>query len=75
MLPKWSCLFAVLLCLGLAAPLDAQLSNAAIRGTVTDPSGAVVTQATVDLTNVGTGEHFQKQTNAEGNYDFPALPP
>ena len=29
----------------------------------------------VDLTNTGTGEHFQKKTNTEGNYDFPALPP
>jgi hypothetical protein len=72
---KWVCFLAAFLCFGLLSPLRAQLSNATIRGTVKDPSGAVVVEATVDLTNTGTGEHFQKKTNGEGNYDFPALPP
>ena len=66
---------ALLVCTGLLSPLQGQLSNATIRGTVTDPSGAVVTQAHVTLSNLGTGEHWEKQTNGEGNFDFPALSP
>jgi hypothetical protein len=75
MLHKTSRLFAVLFCFGMLGLLHAQLSNATIRGTVADPSGATVAQATVNLVNTGTGEHWTKQTNQAGNYDFPALPP
>lgn len=64
----------VLLFAGLA-PLYAQLSNATIKGTVTDPSGAAIPQASLELVNTGTNEHRTGKTNEQGSYDFTALPP
>ena len=53
----------------------AQLSNAVIKGTVSDPSGAVIAQAKLELTNLGTGEKRERESNVQGAYDFAALPP
>ncbi|MGB7353605.1 MAG: carboxypeptidase regulatory-like domain-containing protein [Acidobacteriaceae bacterium] len=47
--------------------------NAELLGSVTDPSGAVVANASVTLTNAATGEVRNGVTNAAGLYDFPAL--
>ena len=49
--------------------------RASIQGTVTDPSGAVVPDATVTLTNQETGQALTANTNAAGVYNFNALPP
>jgi hypothetical protein len=65
----------ILLALAAIPSLHAQLSNATIKGTVTDSSGGVVPQATVELTNTGTGEHRQQQTTNDGAYGFTSLPP
>jgi hypothetical protein len=56
-------------------PLHGQLSNATIKGTVTDPSGAVLPQANVELLNTGTGERREQRTTGDGLYNFAALPP
>ncbi len=48
--------------------------NARIRGTVTDPSGAVVPNATVTATNESTGVKFVTKTQPNGDYLFPQLP-
>ena len=53
-------------------PAAAQ-ENADLTGTVTDPSGAVVPNATVAVTNNQTGETRTVETNSVGLYDFPAL--
>lgn len=47
--------------------------NAELLGSVTDPTGAVVANATVTLTNAATGEVRNGITNDAGLYDFPAL--
>lgn len=47
----------------------------AVSGTITDPSGAVVPNATVTLTNTATGESQTATTNANGLYLFPLLKP
>jgi Carboxypeptidase regulatory-like domain/TonB dependent receptor len=39
-----------------------------IVGTVADPSGAIVPNATVTITNVNQGVNFSTLTNASGNY-------
>ncbi|MEO7145843.1 MAG: carboxypeptidase-like regulatory domain-containing protein, partial [Bryobacteraceae bacterium] len=62
-------------CIALLTPIEAQLSNSTIKGTVTDATGGVLTNATVTLLNSGTGEHRQQATNQQGNYDFTALSP
>ena len=53
----------------------AQNSNSGeIKGQVTDPSGAVISGATVDLLDIDTGIHSTTQTNSAGIYDVPSLP-
>jgi hypothetical protein len=47
--------------------------TASISGTVTDPSGAVVSGATVTATNVDTGVATSLTTNAQGFYSFQSL--
>jgi carboxypeptidase family protein/TonB-dependent receptor-like protein len=49
--------------------------RSAIEGTVTDSSGAVVPDAKVTLTNVDTGVSTSTQSNGEGLFRFPSLPP
>ncbi len=51
-----------------------QLTTADILGTVTDVSGAVVPNATVTLTNLGTNQTRVAQTSASGDYTFTLLP-
>jgi len=41
-----------------------------IRGTVVDPSGAVVAQVTVTVTDTSTGASRQTKTNADGAYEM-----
>jgi hypothetical protein len=48
--------------------------NARIKGSVTDPSGAVVPGATVIATNTATGVKYPTKTLANGDYLFPQLP-
>ncbi len=51
-------------------PLQAQVDTGSITGTVTDPSGAVVSGAKVTLTNEGTGASLTVTTGNEGTYTF-----
>ena len=51
----------------------AQLTTADILGTVTDPTGAVVPNATVTLTNTGTNQTRTTQSNGSGDYSFNLL--
>jgi hypothetical protein len=46
-----------------------------IRGTVQDSTGAVVSGATVTITNVENGARTASTTNSAGIYDRPSLPP
>ncbi|HZP31896.1 MAG TPA: carboxypeptidase-like regulatory domain-containing protein [Candidatus Acidoferrales bacterium] len=47
----------------------------ALTGTVKDPSGAVIPNATVTLTSVNTGQARTTMTGADGVYHFNLLPP
>ncbi|MEO6830013.1 MAG: carboxypeptidase regulatory-like domain-containing protein, partial [Acidobacteriaceae bacterium] len=53
----------------------AQSSNASIQGTVKDASGAVVPNATITLTNVGTSQQISQTSRADGFYTFSNLDP
>src|ERR671925_1935952 len=57
-----------------AATLAAQTFRGTILGTVTDPSGAVVSGAKVTAKNVATGLERTTQTSADGSYSIPELP-
>jgi len=67
---------AVVVLLGLVFSASALAQfRSAIEGTVTDSSGAVVPDAKVTLTNVDTGISTSVQSNGEGLFRFPSLPP
>jgi hypothetical protein len=60
----------------MAPSLIAQsLSSGDLSGTVTDPSGAVVPNATVTLKSNGGGQNRSTTSNAAGAYRFSLLPP
>lgn len=48
--------------------------TARIRGTVTDPGGAVIPNLTVTATNEATGVAFTTTTQGNGDYQFQRLP-
>ena len=57
-----------------SATLFAQTFRGTILGTVTDPSGAVVSGAKVTAKNMATGLERTTQTSADGSYSIPELP-
>jgi hypothetical protein len=64
-----------LVLLGAALSAPAQSGNAgAVRGTVTDPSGAVIPNATVHLTNETSGLDRTVSTDALGQFVFSNVP-
>jgi hypothetical protein len=65
----------VLLTVGLCAlpALGQGASTGTLSGTVTDPKGAVVAGATVNVKNTGTNQEFSTQTNNNGAYSIPTL--
>jgi Carboxypeptidase regulatory-like domain/TonB dependent receptor-like, beta-barrel len=66
--------FTLFLLLGPSVPrLSAQGFDGTLRGTVMDPSGAVVLSATVVATNEATGEKRSMQTSTAGTFNFSNL--
>jgi Carboxypeptidase regulatory-like domain/TonB-dependent Receptor Plug Domain len=57
-----------------AVNLSAQTFRGTILGTVTDPSGAVVSGAKVMVKNTGTGLERATETSGDGSYSLPELP-
>src|SRR6267154_4729340 len=69
LLPALSLLFLF----GLAG--FAQEFRATLTGRVTDPSGAGIPNATVQIRNTGTNELATTQTDSQGSYTIPFLKP
>jgi hypothetical protein len=69
----FSLVFICLLALGVA-PMLAQSGSGSVSGTVLDPSGAVVPNATVEIHNPVS--HFDRSTTADsfGKFNFPNVP-
>jgi hypothetical protein len=61
------------LCLAMGTSWLFGQSTATIVGTVTDPSGAVISGAQVTVTNTGTGQERTVTTNSSGAYQAPQL--
>jgi hypothetical protein len=57
-----------------ANPLFAQ-TNGEITGHISDPSGAAVPGATINLTNTATNATRTAVSTVSGDYTFPAVPP
>ncbi len=55
------------------ACLGQSVNSGDIRGSVTDPSGALVPQVTVNVLNVDTGVSKDYQTNQDGLYDTSSI--
>jgi Carboxypeptidase regulatory-like domain len=55
--------------------VQAQSSTTSLRGTVSDPQGAVLPDSTLTLTNPSTGFSASKKTDRDGVYQFLQLPP
>ncbi|MCA1636239.1 MAG: carboxypeptidase-like regulatory domain-containing protein [Acidobacteria bacterium] len=67
---------AALLCIAaFAFPTFAQSNKGTITGTITDPNGALVKDATITATNTETGEARTATTSDDGTYSIPALDP
>ena len=72
---KCSELLAILLLAALsAANLGAQGIYATLTGVVSDPSGALVAQASVVLTDASSGSARKSTTNNEGYFTFASVP-
>ena len=56
-------------------PLPAQRITASLGGTVHDPSGAVVPNASIKVTNASTGDVVTESSDTNGHFLAPALPP
>jgi Carboxypeptidase regulatory-like domain/TonB dependent receptor len=70
----WRCVLA-LISVALCLPALAQSTGGRILGRVSDPSGAVLANVNITLTNQATGVSRSAQTNASGDYVFLEVPP
>lgn len=72
---RWSCVLAVMLVLVTTLPLLAQNSGS-ITGTVVDPAGAVISDASVQAVDQGKGTVvFEIKTDADGLFRLGPLQP
>src|SRR5258708_6832513 len=67
--------FAILLCLSSFSFGQTQITTGVIQGTIVDPSGAVVSGATVEAKNINTNSTRTVSTQADGRFTFLGLTP
>ena len=68
-------LSVLIVTLSFLGSLRAQTTSAEVTGTVSDGSGAVVSQASVTVIDRDTGVKRQAESNNSGNYSIPLLSP
>src|SRR6266851_2994503 len=56
------------------SPLWSQGGGGSISGAVTDSSGALIADASVEITNIATGVVQKTNTTSAGQYVFPVVP-
>jgi Carboxypeptidase regulatory-like domain len=66
--------FLAVFYLGLCLSAYAQSGGSSISGTVLDPSGAVVANASVEIHNAVSGFDRTTTTDSKGNFSFPNVP-
>src|ERR1700721_3974483 len=57
------------------SPIAKAQSTAVLRGSVIDPSGAAVVHAKVVVRNQATGAEWNNESDSDGLFVLPALPP
>jgi hypothetical protein len=72
---SWQVIILVLVSLCWLAPSASGQVRGTFTGLVSDPTGAVIPNATVTATNEGTGVATPRPTNSEGFYTIPDLQP
>ncbi len=65
----------MLLCILFTCTLAFGQATTSLRGTVKDPSGAVIPNATVTITDPSVDKTLSATTNGEGVYQFPQITP
>jgi len=65
----------LILTLGLSGEAYAQFDSGAVLGDIKDPSGAVISAATVELLNVAQGVRVVRSTDSSGGYEFDSVQP
>jgi len=76
-IPSKIMMLALAICMiiaGTRSTLGQNANTGEIKGTVIDPSNAVVAGATVTILNVDTGVSTTTVTNSDGIYDVPSVP-
>jgi len=71
---KSTILAILLICLSTLTAFG-QITTGSLKGSATDPGGAVVAGATVTVVNVATGAERSAVSNSAGVFDFQALQP
>jgi hypothetical protein len=66
----WTILLSIGLLVSVSVSLHAQSTYGSVVGSVTDASGAAITDATVTLTNIGTAEKRTQQSGPDGLFTF-----
>lgn len=69
------CAAAVCLFLIVPLPVTAQEARATLLGLVSDATGSVLTGARLTATNIATEVRYSTDSNGDGNYVIPYLPP
>ncbi|HMX26044.1 MAG TPA: TonB-dependent receptor [Blastocatellia bacterium] len=72
---RWMSILAIGISLLFFSSAHAQITNAALSGTVADSTEAVIPGATVTVENLKTGVKTTTTTNSAGVYTFPSLQP
>jgi hypothetical protein len=67
--------FALILCIGLSGFASAQETTGTITGSVSDPSGSVVQGAKITISGATIGFERTYQSNEQGTFTAPLLPP
>jgi len=71
----WTLLLSIGMLISASLPLYGQNTYGSITGSVTDTSGAAVTDGTVTMTNLGTAEKRTQSTGGDGLFTFVNLFP
>ena len=71
----WSLMAALCLATWMSAPVRAQVAGASLSGTILDPSGSIVPNAQIVITDVNTGVSRTVTSSSGGLYTAPNLLP